>query len=192
MRISPAHKYQASVITRLIMLAMDYDCCRYFAGNGHTLEEFESMMTKLVESEESQYSYLNTMVALNDNKQVMGICISYDGKDLHRLRAPFINAAKESFGLDYSNIDDETQTGELYVDSLAVSEAYRHQGIASSLLMAAIDKAEKMDIPAVGLLVDKGNPKAERLYNKIGFEYINDTTWGGHRMKHLQFPVKVM
>ena len=30
----------------------------------------------------------------------------------------------------------------------------------------------------VGLLVDKGNPKAERLYTSLGFIYRNDTTWG--------------
>ena len=38
-----------------------------------------------------------------------------------------------------------------------------------------------------GLLVDKGNPKAEKLYIRVGFEYSNDATWGGHPMKHLVY-----
>ena len=45
----------------------------------------------------------------------------------------------------------------------------------------------ELGLPAVGLLCDKGNPKAERLYTKVGFQYVNDTTWGGHAMKHLQY-----
>ena len=47
-----------------------------------------------------------------------------------------------------------------------------------------------MGLPAVGLLVDKGNPKAEKLYTRIGFKYVGDSSWGGHEMKHLQYAVK--
>lgn len=70
---------------------------------------------------------------------------------------------------------------------MAVSNQYRGKGIASKLLDAAISRARELELPAVGLLCDKGNPKAERLYTKVGFQYVNDTTWGGHAMKHLQY-----
>lgn len=186
MIIKRACKEQANVIARLIMQAMNYDCCRYYAGPEHTLDDFERMMTGLVEKEHSQYSYANTHVALSDDGEVMGICVTYDGAQLHSLRRAFIQAAKESFGLDYSDIDDETGPGELYLDSLAVDERYRGRGIATELLRVAADKAAAMGLPAVGLLVDKGNPLAERLYIKAGFRYINDASWGGHAMKHLQ------
>lgn len=189
MQISQAQKHQAGDIARLIMQAMNDDCCQYFAGRRHTLKDFECMMRGLVLFRQSQYSYRNTLVALNDDGQVAGICVSYDGKDLHRLRQAFIDAAKEAFGLDYSGMDDETQAGELYIDSLAVCEQFRHQGVATSLIKATVDKAAGMNIPAVGLLVDQGNPKAEHLYSTIGFKYINDSTWGGHKMKHLQLPI---
>ena len=81
----------------------------------------------------------------------------------------------------------ETEEGEFYLDSLAVSNQYRGKGIASKLLEAAISRARELGLPAVGLLCDKVNPKAERLYTKVGFQYVNDTTWGGHAMKHLQY-----
>lgn len=168
------------------MQAMNYECCQYFAGPDHTLAEFEAMITKIVEAENSQYSYRNTLVALDDDGTVAGICVSYDGKDLHTLRKAFIDAAKSAFGRDFSGIDDETQAGELYADSLAVEERYRRRGIASKLLQATKEKAAKLGLPAVGLLVDKGNPNAERLYRANGFEYVNDSTWGGHEMRHLQ------
>ena len=84
-------------------------------------------------------------------------------------------------------MEDGTGPGELYIDSIAVFEGCRGKGVATALLNAAIDKAKKMDIPAVGLLVDKGNPKAEKLYGRIGFKYVGENTWGGHPMKHLQY-----
>ena len=83
-------------------------------------------------------------------------------------------------------MDDETQAGELYLDSLAVLPEYRRQGIALRLLLATREKAEKLGLPCVGLLVDKGNPAGEALYASAGFRYANDSQWGGHSMKHLQ------
>lgn len=189
MEIQTAQKQQALSIARLIMLAMNYDCCRYFTGPDHTLDEFERVMTNLVLSDNSQYSYLNTLVALDADGGLCGACVSYDGGRLHELRRAFIDAAKASFGRDFSGIDDETQAGELYIDSIAVSESCRGKGVATRLLQATIDKAKAMGLPAVGLLVDKGNPKAEQLYLRIGFKYVGDGSWGGHEMKHLQYPL---
>ena len=82
-------------------------------------------------------------------------------------------------------MDDETQAGELYLDSLAVLPEYRRQGIAQRLLTATKKKTDMMGLPCVGLLVDKGNPAGEALYASVGFRYANDSWWGGHPMKHL-------
>lgn len=187
MEIQAARKFQSLSIARLIMQAMNYDCCRHFIGPGHTLDEFERAMTTLVLSEKSQYSYLNTQVALSDENGLCGICVSYDGAALHELRQAFINSMKTNFGRDFSNMDDETSAGELYIDSIAVPEDYRGNGIATMLLKSAIMKAKAMGLPAIGLLVDKGNPGAERLYRRIGFKHVGDNVWGGHGMKHLQY-----
>ena len=81
----------------------------------------------------------------------------------------------------------ETAEGELYLDSLCVDANFRHRGVATALLKASIDKARRLKLPKVGLLVDKGNPKAERLYREVVFEYVNDAEWGGHPMRHLQY-----
>ena len=102
-----------------------------------------------------------------------------------RIRQAFIKAAKEYIGKDHSGMDDETQAGELYLDSLAVLPDYRRQGIAQRLLHATKEKADKIGLPCVGLLVDKGNPAGEALYASVGFQYANDSWWGGHPMKHL-------
>lgn len=182
--IKNARKEQAAEIAGLIMMAMTDDCCLHFCGAGHGLDDFRRMMTLLVERDDSQYSYRNTLVAMVGDK-VVGVAVSYDGGRLHELRQAFIEAARVQLGKDHSGMDDETQAGELYLDSLAVLPTYRRQGIAQRLLKAAKEKADQMKLPCVGLLVDKGNPAGEALYDAVGFRYVDDSWWGGHPMKHL-------
>ena len=182
--IRKASKSQAPQIARLIMMAMTDDCCLFFCGDGYGLDDFQRMMTLLVEREDSQYCYRNTLVAL-DGDRVVGISVSYDGGKLHLLRQAFIEAAKAYIGKDHTDMDDETQPGELYLDSLAVLPEYRRQGVARQLIEATKEKADSLGLPCVGLLVDKGNPLGEALYASLGFQYANDSMWGGHPMKHL-------
>ena len=182
--IENAQKHQAGIIAKMIMEAMNHECCQWFAGPEHTLEDFHQLMTRLVEMENSQYSYKNILTAKNDCGKIVGICVSYDGADLHTLRKAFIEEALKAFGRDHSNIPDETKAGELYIDSLCVRKDYRKMGIATKLLKATIEKGRTMGLPT-GLLVDKGNPNAEKLYNQVGFKYVGDNEWGGHPMRHL-------
>ncbi len=182
--IRKATKAQSAEIAKLIMMAMTDDCCLHFCGEGYGLDDFRKMMAKLVEREDSQYSYRNTLVAM-DGDNVVGISVSYDGGRLHELRRAFIEAAKEYIGKDHSGMDDETQAGELYLDSLAVLLEYRRMGIARKLLLATKERANRMNLPCIGLLVDKNNPAGEALYASVGFRYVNDSHWGGHPMKHL-------
>lgn len=182
--IRQASREQAPKIARIIMMAMTDDCCLNFCGEGYGLDDFYKMMTLLVEREDSQYSYKNTLVALDGDK-VVGISVSYDGSRLHELRRPFLELALELIGRDHSGMNDETQPGELYLDSLAVLPEYRRQGIASRLIRVTKERANQMGLPNLGLLVDKGNPVGEALYTSIGFRYVDDNHWGGHDMKHL-------
>lgn len=189
MKITTATKQQAREIAKLIMLAMNHECCQNLAGGNHTLDDFENLMTCLVKAEQSQYSYTNTLVALDDDNKLVGICVSYHGAHLHQLRKAFIEGALKTFGIDYNGMQDEAEPDELYIDSIAVHTDYRRMGIAKLLLAATIEKAKQLEIDKVGLLVDKGNPNAETLYATQGFNYVNDTSWGGHAMKHLQYAV---
>jgi len=182
--IQQARKEQSAAIARLIMMAMTDDCCLYFCGQGYGLDDFHRMMTRLVERDDSQYSHLNTLVAVEDDK-IAGISVSYDGGKLHELRRAFIEEARMHIGKDHTGMDDETQAGELYLDSLAVCPDYRRQGIATRLLLATKQRADTLHLPCLGLLVDKDNPIGEALYTSVGFRYVNDSLWGGHPMKHL-------
>ena len=62
-KATPAH---AADIAQLIMTAMTEDCCQFLAGKDHTLDDFYQMMVKLVLMDDSQYSWRNAFVALDD------------------------------------------------------------------------------------------------------------------------------
>ena len=178
---------EAERIAELIIMAMTEECCLHFCGPNHDIRDFHRVMSSLVARPDTQYSYNNTLVAVEADApdSIIGICVSYDGALLHQLRQPFIDAAKQEWNMDHCSIPDETQAGELYLDSLAVDPAYRGRGIAKLLLQASIQKSRALGLPSTGLLVDVGNPKAELLYNKVGFQYAGTNSWGGHGMKHL-------
>lgn len=177
--------HEAAEIARLIMMAMTDECCQYFCGTNHTLDEFHALITELVSRKDTQYSYDNTICCRDEQGKIVGICTSYDGGDLLRLRQAFIDGAKKAFGIDHSSIPLETEAGELYIDSLAVLPEYRGHGIATQLLEQTKKKCLQVRLPQVGLLVDAGNPKAERLYGRCGFEIVGVNEWGGHPMKHM-------
>ena len=178
---------EAERIAELIIMAMTEECCLHFCGPNHDIRDFHRVMSSLVARPDTQYSYSNTLVAVEEDApgSIIGICVSYDGGKLHQLRQPFIDTALKEWNMDHSSIPDETQAGELYLDSLAVDPAYRGRGIAKLLLQASIEKSRALGLPSTGLLVDVGNPKAEQLYNKVGFQYAGTNSWGGHGMKHL-------
>lgn len=185
MYIQQATIQQAPVIATLIMEAMTPECCQYFAGPHHTLDHFRQMLVQLVQMPNSQYSYTNTLVAM-ENDDVAGICVSYNGALLHQLRKAFVEEARKQLGGDFSTMPDETQAGELYIDSLAVDARFRRRGIAQALLKATAEKARKAGIAHVGLLVDRQNQRAQTLYAKAGFAVAGTNSWGGHPMLHMQ------
>ena len=213
--IRPARREEAGIVARLIMLAMNYDCCLHFVGEQlpgelhpsveMRLAAFEEAMTVLVAREDSQYSYLNALVAevkvgevslcQKDGStrmagkatgEVAGVCVAYDGGQLHALRRAFVEEMAARFGRDFSGMDDETSGGEFYADSLAVWPCWRGRGIATALLRATAERGREAGLPCVGLLVDQGNPLAERLYQRVGFRYVEDAVWGGHPMRRLR------
>lgn len=56
-----------------------------------------------------------------------------------------------------------------HITTLAVDSRYRRLGVATNLLKALIDKAEKMGAKRLSLEVRPSNTPARRLYEKFGF-----------------------
>lgn len=150
-----------------------------------TEDGLKDIVAGYVESEDTIYSYRNTIVAEVDGRLV-GAITGYDGSRFQEMKRPVVEDLKRRFGdVPYASVQ-ETGPGEFYLDSIGVSPDMRSHGIGSGLFRAMIGRAASMGHPVAGLLVDNGNPKAEALYRRLGFRYAGDRDFLGHGMKHLQ------
>ena len=141
-------------------------------------------MEALAKMEVSQYSYHNAILAEVGN-QVIGGIVGYDGSLLRQLRQPTLAYIEQQTGV-MPQVQEETEPGEFYLDSLAVFPPYRHQGIGRQLILAFCEKAFGDGHPCVGLLVDQDNPKAERLYSSLGLQRVKQKQLFNHLLWHMQ------
>lgn len=186
MKIIPARKTDAPAIARTVMMAVGDEISLSFAGTPDRLPLVTEVFTRLAESENSQYSYTNTLVALTPEGKVAGAIVSYDGAELHRLRREFISVANEVLGMDMreEEFTDETSSDEVYLDSLCVFPEYRGQKLAGRLIEAACRRHVDAGKP-VGLLVDPDNPRARRLYESLGFREVGQRPFAGLSLIHI-------
>ena len=82
------------------------------------------------------------------------------------------HATTQFFGGKYSRSGcsaKEAQDDEYYLDSLAVMEEYRGQGIATALIRRFEAEARVQGNDKVALLAEESNEPAFRLYRKLGY-----------------------
>lgn len=178
-RIRAATAADAPVIARVLGMAFGEDSARRYGG-----EDYLTIFEELARTEGTQYSYRQALVAEVDGMPA-GMVVGYDGARLHELRERTF-ALLRSYTGSTPTMEDETQAGEFYLDSIGVLPEFRRCGIGGRLLAAMRDKAFAEGYERVGLLVDVENPDAERLYFALGFEEVGSKTFFGHRMRHLQ------
>lgn len=150
-------------------------------------EKARSFMNYCVENVDTQYSYQNAWVA-EENDEVIGAVVIYDGADLMKLRE---NVSKyiKTVTLKPFQPEDETQEGEYYIDSFGVDPLYQGKGIGSKMLNHLVKEyAEKQGL-TLGLLVEIDNPAAKRLYERLGFKKVGEKTLVGKKMEHLQISI---
>ena len=177
--IRKARKNEAAQIAELFMLAWPID--EILESNGISYDQLHVSITRVSTSEETIYSYENTLVAEVDGKVVGAMC-AYDGADYQRLKQPIVDTLGKDSG--FSNLK-ETEAGEFYLDSVGVLPEYRGRGIASLLFEAQCQRAASLGHKVAGLIVDEDKPKAEALYARLGFRYLDDKDFFGHKMKHM-------
>jgi len=177
--IRPATIEDAPVIAMVIALGFGDDMMHQYCGPTGI-----EILEVLAGMEVSQYSYHNALIAEVDGKPV-GAIVGYDGALLHQLRQPTLSYIEQQTGY-MPQIQEETEAGEFYLDSLAVFPEYQHQGIGKALILALCEKAFNEGHQRVGLLVDMDNPHAESLYTSLGFRRINPKTLFDHQLWHMQ------
>lgn len=183
MQIRKAKKEDADQIAELMILAMT-EIVYQFIGK-EDFEEGKKFLRELIEQEENQYSYQYIYVAENSEMILGQVCL-YPGGLLKSLRQPVLDAIKTKYQIDYQTVD-ETQEGEIYIDTIAVNPLAQGQGIGKLLLEFVIEEFVNKQKETLGLLVDAANPNAKRLYEKMGFVVKNELSIFGKKMEHMQY-----
>lgn len=172
--VREARREDAPLIAEAVCMAVGYDV-------SHPVY---SVFLALAARESTQYSYCNTLVAEVEGVAA-GAIVGYDGARLKELREPIFPLLKQHLGV-VPAIEDETEAGEFYLDSLGVLTVYRSHGVGRALIEAMSQRAFDLGHERVGLIVDYDNPRAERLYTKLGFKRVGSKPFLGHQMWHMQ------
>lgn len=112
------------------------------------------------------FSYRNIFVTRGKGK-VAGCILWFSGEDESGFRS--LNGQKSDMG-------NESESGEIYIDSLAVLPEYRGRGIASLLIDQVTAEARRKKVKKVTLLADTKKTYLKKLYQKSGFVVTSEMT----------------
>lgn len=185
-KIRQATPLDAPLIAEGLVNAIGEDHCQELAGDTHTVDDIKGIFAQMAVRDDTQYSYLNSRIAVDEDGTPLGVCIAYDGALLERLRQPFLDIAGPVLGIA-GPIQDETDADEVYLDTLYVLPKARKRGVGRALIEDAARKAALIGKP-LGLLVDYANARAERLYTACGFKHIAPRNFFGTEMRHMLRP----
>lgn len=174
-----AREEDASIVAMAVAMAIgDEEALRDYCG-----DDYLGVLTKIVLAENTQYSWHYAIVA-ECNGVVAGAVVGYDGARLQELREGTFAILRREVGR-IPNIDDETEAGEYYLDSLAVVPEFRGCGVGAALVNAFCERAFAEGAECVGLIVEGENVNAKKLYLSQGFTRVGTRLFFGHQMHHL-------
>lgn len=178
--VRSARREDAATIARAVAMAIgDEAALRAYCG-----DDYFAVLTEVAEREGTQYSWRFALVAEVEGA-LAGAVVGYDGARLAELREGTFAVLREQIG-QVPTIADETEAGEVYLDSVGVLPQFRSLGVGRALVAAFCKKAFAEGHERVGLIVDYANPNAEKLYASLGFERVGTKQFFGHQMWHLQ------
>lgn len=180
--IRKATSAESDSIASLIFLAME-DIVYYFIGE-RGRDNAIQFLSSLIRETNNQYSFENCWVIEADNK-IVAAALVYNGADLDALRKPVLEKIKLEYNRDL-NLENETEPGEYYIDCIGVDPAHQGKGMGSKIIVFLIEEFVGKQNETLGLLVDKNNPGAKRLYLKSGFAIVGEKKLAGKEMEHLQ------
>ncbi len=180
--IRRAKKTDFDIVPELMLQAMEDIVFSFIQKND--IEEAIYFLTRLFQQPSNLYSYENTFVAINEEDEILGSITGYNGDYFEQLRQPVLDVMKNH----YNNLtipESETNGGEFYLDTIAISPMAQGKGIGTQLLKYIIDYARDQNFKQIGLLVDIENPSAKKLYEKLGFKPDYQITLAGSEYDHL-------
>lgn len=183
--IRPAQKSDSRDIARLILLAIE-ELQQLYTGTG-SIQKAEDILAHYTEQEVCRFSYHNVLLAEMDG-EAAGAALLYPTDHMERLDAP-IYAQLRSRGITAS-LPMEGESGEVYLDSLAVYPAYQGKGVGGKLLQAAKQQTAELGYAQLTLLVDQNKPRVKAIYERAGFVQDKVMFLDGHAYDRMIFDVK--
>lgn len=153
--------------------------------NEQNEEKSIDFLQQLIEQSNNQYSYENVTL-VKDNDEIVGAFTLYDGSELDELRKPVLELLKDKYNRVITP-QDETQAGELYIDTIAVYPHFRGKGYGGIILDYIIEEYAHQKEQTLGLLVDFTNPKAKKLYEAKGFKVVGEKQLMSENHEHMQY-----
>ena len=178
--IKNAQKQDARICIKLLNLAME-DIAYKLSGYDDPVKSDE-ILEKFFKSETNRLSYKNVYVYKRDDVIIAAMC-AYFGGDAAQLDSE-ISQHLKALGKD-AQIEKECFDDEFYIDSIAVDEKFRGQGLAKELILHSFAKAKELGHKKVSLIVDINKPKIRKFYESLGFKFNTKKIINLHEYDHM-------
>ena len=178
--IKNAQKQDAKICIKLLNLAME-DIAYKLSGYDDPVKSDE-ILEKFFESETNRLSYKNVYVYKRDDVIIAAMC-AYFGGDAAQLDSE-ISQHLKALGKD-AQIEKECFDDEFYIDSIAVDEKFRRQGLAKELILHSFARAKELGHKKVSLIVDINKPKVRKFYESLGFKFNTKKIINLHEYDHM-------
>ena len=178
--IKNAQKQDAKICIKLLNLAME-DIAYKLSGYDDPVKSDE-ILEKFFESETNRLSYKNVYVYKCDDVIIAAMC-AYFGGDAWQLDSE-ISQHLKALGKD-TQVEKECFDDEFYIDSIAVDEKFRGQGLAKELILHSFAKAKELGHKKVSLIVDVNKPKVRKFYESLGFKFNTKKIINLHEYDHM-------
>ena len=178
--IKKAQKQDAKICIKLLNLAME-DIAYKLSGYDDPAKSDE-ILEKFFVSETNRLSYKNVYVYKRDEQIIAAIC-AYFGGDVAQLDSE-ISQHLKALGKD-AQIEKECFDDEFYIDSIAVDEKFRGQGLAKELILHSFARAKELGHKKVSLIVDINKPKVRKFYESLGFKFNTKKIINLHEYDHM-------
>ena len=178
--IKNAQKQDARICIKLLNLAME-DIAYKLSGYDDPVKSDE-ILEKFFVSETNRLSYKNVYVYKRDDVIIAAMC-AYFGGDAAQLDSE-ISQHLKALGKD-AQIEKECFDDEFYIDSIAVDEKFRGQGLAKELILHSFARAKELGHKKVSLIVDVNKPKVRKFYESLGFKFNTKKIINLHEYDHM-------
>ena len=147
-------------------------------------QETASILNDFFGQEDTRISYQNALVT-EEEGELVGVAIFYDGAKARELDAPLERAAAKKSGDRHYCIPTEPEATEFYLDTLSVSPRCQGTGYGGKLIEAGCDRARVLGHLRMALLLESENAAAKRLYERLGFQADGTKCLAGEEYFHM-------